>query len=158
MPMRRMLGLGDLRQGHQERAAAAVLRLHLLVQCAEEVEQALARRSIRAAQGVLEPLLVSLRGPLDVGGDQAVLGSEQAIERRRGDVRGRGHRVDAGRVDAAPIEELVGDLEHPLARLHRGSWRSTCVTAGHQAPIGAKRAFPCIAAQDTCNPMLGIVP
>jgi len=70
---------------------------------------------------LLEPLAVTLVGPLDVGGDEHLLRGEQSVERRGRDTGFSGHAIDPGRSNAVPIEEPLSDVEHVLSRLVRAA-------------------------------------
>ena len=66
-------------------------------------------------------LPVAGRVTLDVGGDQVVLRTEEPIQGGGGDAGPGRDRVDAGRVDALPIEKVLGDVQQVLAGLGGGA-------------------------------------
>jgi hypothetical protein len=80
-PRGRELRIGKLGERHEERAAAAALRLDLLVERVEQRQDALAGRADAGRGGLGQPLPVETVGALDVRGDQVVLGGEQPVER-----------------------------------------------------------------------------
>jgi hypothetical protein len=115
------LRIGELGQRHEEGAAATALRLDLLVEGVEERQDALARRPDDRRGRLGHPRSIEAVGALDVGGDQVVLGREQPVQRRGGHAGLGGDRVDPGRADPVPVEELVGDRQDVLAGLGGGS-------------------------------------
>jgi hypothetical protein len=107
-----VLGIRELGQRHQERAASALVGLHLLGEGVEHGQDLIPGQRSPGPGGGVEPLPVEPERPLDVRGDQLVLGGEEAVERGRRDARFGGHPVHPGGSDAVPVEQLVRDLEH----------------------------------------------
>src|SRR5260370_18356830 len=65
------------------------------------------------------------------GGDQSILGVEQAIEARLRHARSLDDRVDADGADALAVEQLACRREDTLAGAHFALWRGAPPGAGY---------------------------
>ena len=105
--VRGMGRVGELGQGHQERAAPALTGLDLLGERVEQGEDPpSAGRLRRPSRRRRTSPGRARRCAFHVGADQVVLRGEQPVQGRRAPRRPRGDPVDAGGPDAIPVEQL----------------------------------------------------
>ena len=113
------LGLADLEQDVDERAALEVIALEPPVEYVEDREQPCGRVLGALLDFMLEPVLgPELVAAFEECEDECVLGGEVTVERHASDAGPFDDRVDADGADALPGEELVRGVEDPLACTH----------------------------------------
>ncbi len=108
--------VGILRERHQEWATATTVGPYLLLERVEEREDARACGATVGARRIFEPRLVRDSRALEVRFDDLVLRFEEPVERGGSDPGFVRDAIDADAMNTAPIEEIVRDVEHVLAR------------------------------------------
>src|SRR6266446_6156920 len=91
----------------------------------EHAEKAVPRVVVMS-QSLLQPFLAGLVSAGEVGADQSLLAAEAVVERGFRDTSMLDHAVDAHRVDALFVEELLRGGQEPFARGTAFGGRGSC--------------------------------